>query len=844
MKKMKWFFLILASIFFQKVDAQVLINEYSAANYTQFKDNYGSTEDWVEFYNSSTNAVDISNYYLSDDATKPTKWQFPKGAIVAAKGFLRVWCSGRDSSNVATGHFHASFKLTQTKKKNENLTFSSPTKVLIDQQKVTETGNHQSWARFPDGASKWYINLKPTPNNSNTNAKVFKGFAEKPSVNIPAGFYPKAQTIALSTVDTTLTIRYTLTGKEPNITSSIYTKPILIDTIKVLKARSFSKDTAVLPSFVQFNTYFINKTHSMVVVSISGDSLELMANGNKNLKPVGSFEYFLKDKSKGSKGYGEYNPHGQDSWANDHRSIDFEMRDEFGYNSVIGEKMYDLTSRTEFQKVILRAAGDDNYPANFNSSNKGSAHMRDAYVQNLAKRGGLNLDVRVGEKAIVYLNGKYWGVYDLRERPDDHDYTKYNYNQDKYEIQYIQTWGNTWAEYGGTKALSDWSKLYTYIITSDVKQDSVYQQITSQLDVSSLADYMIVNSFTVCSDWLNYNTGWWRGLNPDGGHKKWGYTLWDNDATFAFYINYTGIKDTSANASICQHELLKNNSDPKGHVKVLNKLRQNKDFEQFYVTRQIELMNSVFTKQNMLMYFDSVYNVIKPEMPGQVKRWGGTMAGWETNVKRLRSFIDRRCDAVKNNIRPCYKLTGPYPLTLTAEPMSQVKEIKLNNITVTKFPFVANYYGGVDNKLSITQTNGTKYFFDKWLAPNSSFVSDSTKQTAIFRLNKADTLTAKFKLINGIDEENDNFSKQINVYPTVTSQLVNIDLDLEMPQNIQFVLFDINGNILQHSDSQLFVKGESQIVLDFNVYNLANGTYILQLKTDSNKVSKKLIYQR
>ena len=157
---------------------------------------------------------------------------------------------------------------------------------------------------------------------------------------------------------------------------------------------------------------------------------------------------------------------------------------------------------------------------------------------------------------------------------------------------------------------------------------------------------------------------------------------------------------------------------------------------------------------------------------------------------------------------------------------------------------VGIFSGGVDNKLSITQTNGTKYFFDKWLAPNSSFVSDSTKQTAIFRLNKADTLTAKFKLINGIDEENNKFSKQINVYPTVTSQFLNIDLDLENAENIQFILFDINGNVLQHTDSQLFVRGESQVVLDFNTYNLANGIYILQLKTASNQASMKVLYQR
>lgn len=147
--------------------------------------------------------------------------------------------------------------------------------------------------------------------------------------------------------------------------------------------------------------------------------------------------------------------------------------------------------------MILRAAGDDNYPAAHHASNDGSAHIRDAYVQNLAKEGGLSLDVRTAEKCIVYLNGKYWGVYDMREKPDDHDYTNYNYGQGKYDLQYILTWGTTWAEYGGNKALSDWSTLYNYIMSNNMADSAKYAHVDSLLDVKSLADYMIVNSYVL-----------------------------------------------------------------------------------------------------------------------------------------------------------------------------------------------------------------------------------------------------------------------------------------------------------------------------------------------------------
>src|SRR5690606_40589006 len=66
----------------------------------------------------------------------------------------------------------------------------------------------------------------------------------------------------------------------------------------------------------------------------------------------------------------------------------------------------------------------------------------------------------------------------------------------------------------------------------------------------------ILNSYTVCSDWLNWNTGWWRGMDPDGEELKWRYILWDMDATFDHYANFTGIGDESANADPCQAEEL------------------------------------------------------------------------------------------------------------------------------------------------------------------------------------------------------------------------------------------------------------------------------------------------
>ena len=62
----------------------------------------------------------------------------------------------------------------------------------------------------------------------------------------------------------------------------------------------------------------------------------------------------------------------------------------------------------------------------------------------------------------------YWGVYDLRELVDEADYTEYYYNQDKYNLQYLLTWGNTWAQYGGDQAFTDFQVLQDFIFDNDM----------------------------------------------------------------------------------------------------------------------------------------------------------------------------------------------------------------------------------------------------------------------------------------------------------------------------------------------------------------------------------------
>ena len=166
-----------------------------------------------------------------------------------------------------------------------------------------------------------------------------------------------------------------------------------------------------------------------------------------------------------------------------------------------------------------------------------------------------------------------------------------------------------------------------------------YDYVVSQYDPTSLTNYMLLNSFVVCSDWLNWNVGWWKGLDPAGDHLRWGYILWDEDATFGHYINYTGIPEQSPYLPPCfQESLTLDWQDPEGHVTVLNKLLENEGFRQYYINRYVDLLNTGFKPSFALSLFDSLAGVIEPEMPAHYARWGGNSTEWHQNLQKIRDF--------------------------------------------------------------------------------------------------------------------------------------------------------------------------------------------------------------
>ncbi len=707
---------------------QIVINEYSCSNTNTITDNYNQYEDWFELYNTGSSSVNLSGYYLSDNNNNPTKWQIPSGITIAGNSFLLVFASGRDESS--GGYLHPDFKLTQMKQ--EHIILADPSGNIIDILQLIPTQKNHSRGRITDGASSMALFTNPTPEASNTGAML--NYAMKPVFSLPAGLYINPISITLSTSEPGITIHYTTNGNTPTASSPVVSTAIAINATTVIRAIAISSNPDVPKSFIETNTYFINDVHTIPVLSICGNGVANLLNGSIS-NPSGSFEYFNSNQELVDEATGDFNKHGNDSWAYPQRGFDFVVRDQYGYNYAIQDEIFNGTNRDEFQRLIIKAAANDNYP-----SSNGGAHIRDAYVQTLSMLGNLKLDERKYEACIVYLNGQYWGVYDMREKADDHDYTKYYYDQSNNDLQYLKTWGGTWSEYGGTTAQSDWADFRTFVLANDMTIQSNFEYVDSVYNWKSLIDYVVLNSYIVCSDWLNWNTAWWRGMDPNGHHKKWGYVLWDMDATFGHYINYTGIPDVSIGADPCNPEFL-NNPGGQGHIPILNKLMENETFYQYYVSRYIDLSNTVFSCTYMQNVLDSLIDIIQPEMQRHINKWGGTYNEWEANVQALKNFIDGRCAELAAGLINCYDVTGPFDIMFNVQP-PEAGEIKINSIWPASYPFTGTYFGDIDIILKAEPTSN--YIFDHWELINHTPAPGIEDENITLLLLTTDTVVAVF----------------------------------------------------------------------------------------------------
>ena len=145
---------------------EVYLNEFQSSNDETKTDENGYSSDWIELYNTTDEPIDVAGMYLSDDASKPKKFQIPAGnglnTLIQPHGYLVVWASKRD---IKADQIHANFKLSNADNKLVLLTAENG--EWADTLRYVTQGPKESVMRYPDGGKKVYHTNMPTIAKSN-----------------------------------------------------------------------------------------------------------------------------------------------------------------------------------------------------------------------------------------------------------------------------------------------------------------------------------------------------------------------------------------------------------------------------------------------------------------------------------------------------------------------------------------------------------------------------------------------------------------------------------------------------------------------------------------------------
>lgn len=624
----------------------IKLSEAMTVNTSTIADEDGQYSNWIEITNGRDSPVNIKDYGLSDDENSPSKWKFPDITLKPDQ-YMVIFASGKDRYNPGKGTVHTNFKLNSS---GELIVLSDSSGKIIDELNCGKLYAGISCGRLPDGKTERVIFKTPTPSSPN-NVPTYGGVTSEPEFSNKGGFYIEPIHITLKGEASTI-IRYTMDGSEPTAQSQVYSSPILIDKTTVVRARSFGN--GLLPSLVSTNTFFINKKHTLTVISLSTNPKNLWDPDNgicsmgKNAsdifpyqganfwmdieKPV-HFELFEPDGKKGLSFNGGIKIFGAYSRAMDQKSFSIYARDSYGCDE-INYPFFSEKPITSFKSIILRTSGQD----------ATMTKIRDAMMHRLIK--DTEVDRQAYRPAVLYLNGEYWGVYNIREKISRF-YLASNHGVDPDNVDILEANGRVKAG-----SSDDYKALVSFVSSNDMSLPKNYDYVKEKIDIQNFMDYQIAEIYFANTD--TGNIKFWRDRSPGG---KWKWILFDTDWGF-FNVNHntlwyvTNSKGTGIGqmfSTAIMYNLLKNDS-----------------FKNDFINRLAYHLNNTFKTERVISVIDEMAKTIEPEMPGQLSRWGGSINGWNNYVQSLRNFAMKRPSILLSFIKEQFNLSS--------------EEIKLFNI--------------------------------------------------------------------------------------------------------------------------------------------------------------------
>ena len=648
-------------------------------------------------------------------------------------GMSRVPDSPRGAADIldlGQPGFHTNFKLDAD---GETLTLTSPEAGLLD---VVETGFlpvDVSFGRYPNGTGAFAYHETATPRAENSDA----GYAligETPSFSHTAGYYPDSFSLLLSKERPVGNIHYTIDGSVPEETAPRATGPIPIDDTTVVRARVLGD--GVLPGETVTRTFIVDERFELPVMSISTNPEHFFDNdtgiyvrgdsSEPNFPHFGSnfwedwerpvhLEFIEPDGTvlfslgAGVKIFG--------GWSRGHaqKSLSFFARARYGANN-FPHQLFPEKDIDKFEAFILRNSGNDWQ----------RAHFRDAAQTSLLDR--LDIDRQGYRPMVVFLNGEYWGMMNLREKINEHFIESNNKGVDSEAIDLLER-ERTVLE--GDAA--HWLELVDLVSNGDLTQASVYEDIIGRMEVDNFIDYQAAQIYYDNTDWPGNNIKFWRP-RVDGG--RWRWIIYDTDFGFGIWNSDNYLNNTLQFAMDTAGPSWPN---PPWSTLFLRRLVTNSEFREDFVNRFATHLNTVFDAPRVVERIDEMEDGIEADMPGQRARWGSSVGEWRNHVQNMRNFANRRVAQVRNHIRSAFGLGSNSSLEVDLY-TDGGGIVEIHGIPVPEYPWTGVYFRNIPIRLTARPHPGFR--FTGW---NGVGPSDVLTETIILSSPQA-TVTAGFEV--------------------------------------------------------------------------------------------------
>lgn len=611
----------------KNVENELIINEVSLKN------------EEIEIKNTTDEEIELINYYIIDK--NGNKANLPN-VVIEPNGYFVIY--GSDNYSYINSKLYIGFHLNNHSEK----LFLYKDDIKVDEFNVGKLTTDVSVGINDDGKRVYY---KEKTIGSKNGDSYYLGYTSVPVFNINGGYVEKGTKVEIDVPDN-VTIYYTIDGSFPNSDSIKYENSIEINSTTIIKAVAY-KDNYIESETIS-RTFVVGREHELPVISIQ----------TENDKLFGSSGILTRGNNASS----SYPYYGANFWSDEEVKASFELYEDgkLGISFVCGIKVFGGWSRGEAQKsmsINLRkeyGLSEFSYPlfdGNNNTFKKivlrnggqdfGKLKLKDAFFQEVLD-GQMDIDKQDYKFVVVYINGEYFGIYNIREKTDT-TYVERHYNVDKNDIDFIEK--NDDVKSG---SMDDWNDLINYVKTADMNSDEVYDYLDTQVDLQELANYWIVETFFDQFDPINIK----RYKVKDG---KWRWILFDLDQTF-FSTSYTTVK---FNLPFVPYA---HGNNYYLDTTLMSYLRKNPKFRKLYIETFAYHLKTTFKPERMENILDSMVNEIKNEMPYHIDRWYAESVGvssytlrgiddWYNNISYLKKQLNERYNITLRTIKDGLNLT-------------------------------------------------------------------------------------------------------------------------------------------------------------------------------------------